>query len=65
MMRTNIVIDDKLMAKALQASGLKAKRETVEAGLRLLLKVRSQVQTRNARGKLHWDGDFDAMRSDA
>lgn len=64
-MRTNIVIDDKLMAKALQASGLKTKRETVEAGLRLLLKVRSQAQTRNTRGKLHWEGYLDATRSDA
>ena len=63
-MRTNIVIDDDLMAKALRATGFKTKREAVEAGLRALLKLRSQAQIRNARGKLSWEGDLDAMRSD-
>lgn len=63
-MRTNIVIDDDLMAKALHATGFKTKREAVEAGLRALLKLRSQAQIRNARGKLAWVGDLDAMRSD-
>lgn len=64
-MRTNIVIDDDLMAKALRATGIKTKREVVEAGLRLLLKLQSQAQLRGARGKLAWEGDLDAMRSDA
>jgi Arc/MetJ family transcription regulator len=63
-MRTNIVIDDDLMIRALRATGLKTKREAVEAGLRALLKLRSQAEIRNARGKLVWDGDLDAMRSD-
>lgn len=63
-MRTNIVIDDDLMAEALRATGLKTKREAVEAGLKALLKLRSQAQIRNARGKLTWEGDLDAMRSD-
>lgn len=65
MMRTNIVIDDDLMAAAVKASGFKTKRETVEAALRLLLKLRSQAQARKARGQLPWEGDLDAMRSDA
>lgn len=64
-MRTNIVIDDDLMAKELRATGLKTKQEVVEAGLRALLKIRSQAQIRNARGKLAWEGDLGAMRSDA
>jgi Arc/MetJ family transcription regulator len=64
-MRTNVVIDDTLMAEALRATGLKTKRETVEAGLRALLKLRSQAGIREARGKLAWEGDLDAMRSDA
>ena len=63
-MRTNSVIDDDLMAKVLRATGLKTKREAVEAGLRALLKVRSHAHIRNSRGKLAWDGDLDAMRSD-
>jgi Arc/MetJ family transcription regulator len=63
-MRTNIVIDDALMADALKATGLKTKREVVELGLRTLLRLRRQEDIRRFRGKLSWDGDLEAMRSD-
>ncbi len=63
-MRTNIVIDDKLMNDALQATGLKTKREAVELGLRTLLKLRKQEEIRRLRGQLRWEGDLDAMRTD-
>jgi len=61
-MRTNIVIDDQLMSEALQASGLKTKREAVEAGLKLLIQRGQQQNIRNYRGKLKWEGDLDEMR---
>ena len=63
-MRTNIVIDDKLMKEALRATGLKTKREAVELGLRTLLRLHQQSQIRRFRGKLSWQGDLDAMRAD-
>lgn len=63
-MRTNIVIDDKLMNEALRATGLKTKREAVELGLRTLLRLRQQEEIRQFRGKLDWQGDLDAMRTD-
>lgn len=63
-MRTNIVIDDKLMRDALRASGLKTKREAVEEGLRTLLRLKRQEGIRKFRGKLAWKGDLDEMRSD-
>ena len=63
-MRTNIVIDDTLMRDALKATGLKTKREAVELGLRTLLKLQQQGEARKYRGKLQWEGDLDAMRSD-
>jgi Arc/MetJ family transcription regulator len=63
-MRTNIVIDDKLMEEALSATGLKTKREAVELGLRTLLRLRQQEEIRKFRGKLQWDGDLDQMRTD-
>jgi len=63
-MRTNIVIDDALMADTLKATGLKTKREAVELGLRTLLRLRRQQEIRRFRGRLAWDGDLDAMRSD-
>ena len=63
-MRTNIVIDDALMADTLKATGLKTKREAVELGLRTLLRLRQQEDIRRFRGKLTWKGDLDAMRID-
>jgi Arc/MetJ family transcription regulator len=63
-MRTNIVIDDKLMKDTLKATGLKTKREAVELGLRTLLRLRQQEEIRRYRGKLDWQGDLDALRTD-
>ncbi len=63
-MRTNIVIDDELMDETLRVTGLKTKREAVELGLRTLLQLRRQAQIRHFRGKLDWQGDLDAMRTD-
>lgn len=63
-MRTNIVIDDKLMNDVLRATGLKTKRDAVELGLRTLLRLRQQAEIRKFRGKLPWEGDLNAMRLD-
>ena len=63
-MRTNIVIDDKLMRDALRATGLRTKREAVEEGLRTLLRLKRQSEIRRFRGKLNWKGDLNAMRTD-
>ena len=63
-MRTNIVIEDKLMRDTLRATGLRTKREAVELGLRTLLRLRRQAAIRQLRGKLDWQGDLNAMRSD-
>jgi len=63
-MRTNIVIDDELMANALKVTGLRTKREAVELGLKTLIKLKQQEQIRQFRGKLPWRGDLDELRSD-
>lgn len=63
-MRTNIVIDDALMEKALKLSGQKTKRATIEEGLKLLIALKSQAKLRRYRGKLNWEGDLDKMRAD-
>lgn len=65
MMRTNIIIDDDLMSSAMAATGARTKRETVELGLKTLLKLQRQAELRRFRGKLDWDGDLEAMRTDA
>ena len=63
-MRTNIVIDDDLMSRVMKLTGLRTKREAVEMGLKVLLKLKKQENIRNFRGKLPWDGDLDDMRTD-
>ncbi len=59
-MRTNIVIDDKLMAQAMKAGHFKTKKDAVEEGLRLLARRSAYQNLRALRGKLHWslDGDW-------
>jgi Arc/MetJ family transcription regulator len=63
-MRTNIVIDDQLMKETLRLTGLRTKREAVELGLRTVVRLRKQADIRRFRGKLKWQGDLDAMRTD-
>lgn len=63
-MRTNIVIDDKLMAAAMAAGNFKTKREAVEEGLRLIARRKAYDALLQARGTLHWD-DSDAAWAQA
>jgi Arc/MetJ family transcription regulator len=61
-MRTNIEIDDALMAQAMAASGHSTKRAAVEEALRLLVRVRRQVKALADLQGLGWEGDLDRMR---
>jgi Arc/MetJ family transcription regulator len=61
-MRTNIVISDRLMREAMRASGLRTKRETVEAGLQLLVQIHAQTAIRTLKGAIHWDGNLEESR---
>ena len=61
-MRTNIVIDDHLMADALKASGCRTKKEVVEEALRLLVRRSQQQEIRKLRGRVRWEGDLEEMR---
>lgn len=63
-MRTNVVIDDELMADALAATGAKTKREVLEEGLRTLVRLERQRGILKLRGKINWVGDLDEMRRD-
>ncbi len=63
-MRTNIVIDDNLMAEAIELSQLKTKKAVVESGLRLLIQIKKQERIKSLRGKLKWDSDLEKMRLD-
>lgn len=63
-MRTNIVIDEELIAQAIAVSGAKTKREAVEMGLRALVEIKGQAAVKKLRGKVAWQGDLEAMRRD-
>ena len=58
-MRTNIVIDEDLMAQAMKAGPFKTKKDAVEAGLKLLARQAAYREILKWEGKLHWDGDDD------
>jgi len=62
-MRTNIVLDDQLVAEAQNLTGISTKKGIVEEGLKLLIRLKKQEAVKTWRGKLNWDEDLDAMRT--
>jgi len=56
-MRTNIVIDEELMAQAMKAGPYKTKKDAVEAGLKLLARQAAYREILKWEGKLKWEGD--------
>jgi Arc/MetJ family transcription regulator len=61
-MRTNIEIDDELLAEAMAATGEATKRATIEAALRTVVRLKRQKQAGMDMAGLGWEGDLDAMR---
>lgn len=56
-MRTNIDIDDRLMAEAMRAGPFKTKKDAVEAGLKLLARQAAYREILKWEGRLKWEGD--------
>ena len=64
-MRTNIVLDDDLVAEAFQYSeGITTKKDLVDAALREYVAVRKMKDLREIRGEILFDPGYDykAMR---
>ena len=61
-MRTNIDLDDRLIALSARLTGLKTKRAIVQEALRLLVKTYRQRKVRSLRGKLEWTGNLSRLR---
>ena len=61
-MRTNIDIDDKLMAEAMVATGLPTKKATVEEALRWVIRNHRLKQGIEELRGIGWEGDLDEMR---
>lgn len=62
--RTNIVIDEELMARAKELTGLATMRAVVDEALRTLVGLKEQEAVRGLRGRLRWEGDLDELRRD-
>lgn len=63
-MRTNIELDDALMAAAKEATGLSTKKAIVEEALRDLVVRYRQKKAIGSLAGLGWDGDLQVMRRD-
>ena len=62
-MRTNVVIDDVLIAEAKKLTGIKTKREVVDRALRTLVRLESQRAVLALEGTVAWEADLDALRA--
>ena len=61
-MRTNVVIDDKLIEEGLEYTGLKTKKELVNYALKGLVDRKKRKTILQLEGKFHWEGDLEEMR---
>ena len=61
-MRTNIVIEDELIKKCIEYTGLKTKKEVVNFALLELIQRKERKEILRLKGKLHWEGDLEDMR---
>lgn len=61
-MRTNIVIDKKLMLEAMQLSRVKTKKGVVELALEHLVRSLKRRKMKDLFGKVKWEGDLREMR---
>jgi len=63
-MRTNIIIEDKLLAKGMKYTGIKTKKELVNFALGELVRRKERKKIIALKGKLHWSGNLEEMRKD-
>lgn len=63
-MRTNINLDDELVQRLMERTGIKTKRALVDAALREMDRVTALQAFTDLRGKVEWEGDLDEMRQD-
>lgn len=62
MIRTNIVLDEALVKKALKISKIKTKRKLIDYALRELIRHEEQHKLLKLQGKIHWEGDLNSSR---
>lgn len=60
--RTNVVLDDKLVKKCLDLTGLRTRRKLIDYALKELLRHQNQKKILELKGKIKWQGDLDSWR---
>jgi Arc/MetJ family transcription regulator len=60
--RTNIVLDDKLVEEGLKITGLKTKKELVNLALKELVVRAKRKKILEFEGKIEWEGNLEEMR---
>jgi Arc/MetJ family transcription regulator len=60
--RTNVVLDEALVRKAMELSGIKTKREVIEEALRRFVQLHEQDRVWELFGAIEWEGDLNEMR---
>ncbi|ADR18623.1 type II toxin-antitoxin system VapB family antitoxin [Calditerrivibrio nitroreducens] len=58
-MRTNIVIDDKLLEEAMKLSNIKSKKELVNTALREFVENLKRKNIKELKGKIKFKDDYD------
>jgi Arc/MetJ family transcription regulator len=58
-MRTNIVLDDNLVKKALKISGANTKKELINVVLKEFIQNHSRLDIRDLKGKISFRDDYD------
>lgn len=61
-MRTNIDIDDDLLAEAQRIAGTSTKKDTVHVALRELVRRKARRSVLDLKGTVDWQGDLDQSR---
>ncbi|MBD2297542.1 type II toxin-antitoxin system VapB family antitoxin [Nostoc sp. FACHB-190] len=62
-MKTDFVIDEKLIDEAIRVTGLKTAQEVIELGLKTLIKLKQQEKIKAYRGNLKWEGNLDESKT--
>lgn len=62
-MRTNVVLDDRLVEEAMHLSGIGTKREVVNAALHAFVMLQRQRAVLALEGTISWQGDLNASRT--
>jgi len=62
MTRTNVVLDDKLVAQCQAVTGISTRRSLINHALQELLRHEQQKSVLELKGKIAWQGDLKAWR---